>query len=120
MAGSYRAVALQARSQLLLAAGAAGKLAIDSIYADFADLDGLAAEADDAVASGFAAKAAIHPSQVGVIRAAYRPSEADVASAQEVLAAADAAGTGVFAFKGAMVDEPILRHARQILRRSSL
>lgn len=120
MAGSYRAVALQARSQLLLAAGAAGKLAIDSIYADFADLDGLAVEADDAVASGFAAKAAIHPSQVGVIRAAYRPSEADVAWAQEVLAAADAAGTGVFAFKGAMVDEPILRHARQILRRSSL
>ena len=80
--------------------GAFGKVAIDSIYADFADLDGLAAESEDAVASGFGAKACIHPSQVAVIRAAYRPGDAEVAAAQELLAAAEAAGTGVFAFKG--------------------
>lgn len=116
----YRDVALHARSQLLLAAGAAGKVAIDSIYADFADLDGLAEESEDAVASGFGAKACIHPSQVAVIRAAYRPSEAEVTAAQELLAAADAAGTGVFAFKGHMVDGPILLHARQTLSRSAL
>ena len=118
-AGQYRAVALQARSQLLLAAGAAGKVAIDSIYADFADLDGLAEESEDAVASGFGAKACIHPSQVAVVRDAYRPSEASVAAAQELLAAAVAAGTGVFAFKGQMVDGPILLHARQTLRRAT-
>lgn len=119
-AGAYRAVATQARSQLLLAAGAFGKVAIDSIYADFADLDGLAAESEDAVASGFGAKACIHPSQVAVIRAAYRPDPADVAAAQELLAAARAAGTGVFAFKGQMVDGPILLHALQTLRRAGL
>ncbi|MGP9500673.1 HpcH/HpaI aldolase/citrate lyase family protein [Specibacter sp. AOP5-B1-6] len=119
-AGSYRAVATHARSQLLLAAGAAGKVAIDSIYADFADLDGLADEAEDAVASGFGAKASIHPSQVAVIRAAYRPSDAEVLAAREFLAAADAAGTGVFAFKGQMVDGPILLHAQQTLRRAAL
>ncbi|MFQ4148506.1 aldolase/citrate lyase family protein [Arthrobacter sp. LAPM80] len=119
-AGSYRAVATHARSQLLLAAAAAGKTAIDSIYADFADLDGLAEEAEDAVASGFGAKAAIHPSQVAVIRDAYRPSGADVTAATELLAAADAAGTGVFAFQGQMVDGPILLHARKTLRRAGL
>jgi citrate lyase subunit beta/citryl-CoA lyase len=117
-AGSYRAVATHARSQLLLAAGAAGKLAIDSIYADFTDLEGLAVEADDAVASGFGAKACIHPAQVPVVRDAYRPSDADVAAARELLAAASAAGTGVFAFKGQMVDGPILLHARQTLHRA--
>lgn len=119
-AGAYRAVATQARSQLLLAAGAFGKVAIDSIYADFADLDGLAAESEDAVASGFGAKACIHPSQVAVVRAAYRPDPADVAAAQELLAAARAAGTGVFAFNGQMVDGPILLHAQQTLRRAGL
>ncbi|MHA7305042.1 HpcH/HpaI aldolase/citrate lyase family protein [Arthrobacter sp. TMN-49] len=119
-AGKYRAVATHARSQLLLAAGAAGKVAIDSIYADFADLDGLVAESEDAVASGFGAKACIHPSQVAVIRDAYRPSAEDVAAAAELLAAADSAGTGVFAFKGQMVDGPILLHAQQTLRRAGL
>ena len=119
-AGRYRAVATHARSQLLLAAAAAGKASIDSIYADFADLDGLAAEAEDAAASGFSAKACIHPSQVAVVRDAYRPSSAEVAAATELLAAAEAAGTGVFAFKGQMVDGPILLHARQTLRRAGL
>ena len=118
-AGQYRAVAMQARSQLLLAAGAAGKAAIDSIYADFADLDGLAWESEDAVASGFGAKACIHPSQVAVIRDAYRPAAGEVAAARELLAAAEAAGTGVFAFKGQMVDGPILLHARATLRRAT-
>ncbi|PYI66052.1 CoA ester lyase [Arthrobacter livingstonensis] len=118
-AGTYRDVARHARSQLLLAAGAAGKVAVDSIYADIADLAGLSAEADDAVASGFAAKACIHPSQVQVIRDAYRPTKADVAAARELLAAADAAGTGVFAYKGQMVDGPILKHALETLRRAA-
>lgn len=119
-AGSYRAVAMHARSQLLLAAAAAGKPAIDSIYADFADLDGLAQEADDAVASGFGAKACIHPSQVAVVREAYRPSDSEVAAARELLAAAEEAGTGVFAFKGKMVDGPILLHAKKIITRAAL
>ncbi len=116
--GRYRAVAIHARSQLLLAARAAGKVAVDSIYADIPDLPGLGLEAEDAVASGFGAKACIHPSQVAVIRAAYRPSVEDVAEARALLAAADDAGTGVFAFKGRMVDGPILKHARQTLGRA--
>ena len=116
--GRYRDVARHARSQLLLAAGAAKKVAIDSIYADIPDLSGLASEADDAVASGFGAKAAIHPSQVAVIRAAHRPTGAEVAAAIELLAAAAAAGTGVFAYQGQMVDGPILKHAHETLRRA--
>ena len=59
--GSYRDVAKHVRSQTLLAAKAYGRLALDSVYLDIKDLDGLRAEVDDAVAVGFDAKVAIHP-----------------------------------------------------------
>jgi citrate lyase subunit beta/citryl-CoA lyase len=116
--GRYRDVARAARSAVLLAAGAAGAYAIDTVHVDIADLDGLAAEAEDAVAVGFAATACIHPGQVETIRAAYRPSAAEVEAARELLAAADAAGGGVFRHAGRMVDGPVLAHARAVLRRS--
>lgn len=120
-AGAYRAVALHARSAVLLAAGAAGKDAIDAVHLDIGDLEGCRAEAEDAAASGFAAKAAIHPSHVAAIRDAFAPSDDDVRWARGVLAAArDAAaeGRGVFRFDGRMVDEPVLNHARGILARA--
>jgi citrate lyase subunit beta / citryl-CoA lyase len=115
--GRYREVALHARSSVLLAAGANGKSAVDSVYLDIADLAGLEAEAADAVASGFAAKACIHPGQVPVIRSAYRPSAAEVEAAVALLEAARHE-RGVFRFAGRMVDEPVLRHARQTARRA--
>jgi citrate lyase subunit beta / citryl-CoA lyase len=115
--GRYRDVALHARSAVLLAAAAHGKAAVDSVYLDIPDTGGLAAEARDAVASGFAYKACIHPSQAAVVRAAFQPGDAQVAWARKVLAAArDAAGvTGVIAVEGQMIDAPLLRQAEAIL-----
>ncbi|MDY6998532.1 MAG: CoA ester lyase, partial [Actinomycetota bacterium] len=112
--GSYREVARHVRSQALLAAKAYGRLALDSVYLDIKDLDGLRAEADDAVAVGFDAKVAIHPSQVAVVRAAYAPTEEQVDWARRVLDTA-AGERGVFAFEGAMVDAPVLRRAERIV-----
>jgi citrate lyase subunit beta/citryl-CoA lyase len=116
--GHYRDVARYARARVLLAAGARGKAAIDAVHLDIADLDGQRAEAEDAAATGFAATACIHPSQVAAVRAAYAPAEADVAWARRVLAAADTEA-GVFRFEGRMVDEPVLRHARTLLARAA-
>ena len=118
--GGYRSVAMHSRSTVLLAAKAVGKEAIDSVYVDIPDLAGLAVESADAVASGFGAKACIHPNQVAVVRQAYAPSPAAVAGARELLDAAAAAGTGVFQYKGKMVDGPILKHAESTLRRARL
>ena len=112
--GSYREVARHVRSQSLLAAKAYGRLALDSVYLDIKDLDGLRAEVDDAVAVGFDAKVAIHPSQVPVIRAGYTPSADQVQWARDVLAAA-VDERGVFAFEGKMVDAPVLRRAERIV-----
>jgi citrate lyase subunit beta/citryl-CoA lyase len=115
--GRYRDVARAARSRVLLAAGAYGKAAIDAVHLDIADLRGLRREARDAAASGFAATACIHPGQVPVIREAYRPDAETLAWARRVLDAAEGE-RGVFRFEGTMVDEPVLRHARSVLRRA--
>ncbi|MEU4314972.1 CoA ester lyase [Nocardia sp. NPDC024068] len=115
--GSYRDVARHLRSSGLLAAKAHQRLALDMVYLNIKDLDGLRAEAEDAVAVGFEIKVAIHPSQIPVIRAAYAPSEDDIAWARGVLDAAPN-HRGVFAYEGKMVDAPLLRHAEQLLRRA--
>jgi citrate lyase subunit beta/citryl-CoA lyase len=112
--GSYRDVARHVRSQSLLAAKAYGKIALDSVYLNIKDLDGLRAESDDAVAVGFDAKVAIHPSQVAVIRDAYAPTDEQVDWARAVLAAARDE-RGVFQFEGLMVDAPVLRRAERIV-----
>lgn len=121
-AGRYRDVARQARATVLLAAGAAGKRAIDAVHLDIDDVEGLRAEAVDAVASGFSATACIHPRHVAVIREAYAPAPDELVRAEAILAAARdheaGGGSGVFVVDGVMVDEPVLRHARAVLARA--
>src|SRR3954468_20008144 len=112
--GSYREVARHVRSQTLLAAKAYGRLALDSVFLDIKNLDGLRAEVDDAVAVGFDVKVAIHPSQVAVIRDGYAPTAEQVQWARHVIDAAHHQ-RGVFQFEGIMVDAPVLRRAERIL-----
>ncbi|GAA2039151.1 citrate (pro-3S)-lyase subunit beta [Agromyces tropicus] len=117
--GRYRDVARHARSQVLLAAGAHGVAAIDAVHLDLADADGLRAEAEDATALGFAATACVHPAQVEVVRAAYAPSDERLEWAQALLAeAAVRERDGVFAFRGQMVDAPLLHQAEAVVRRA--
>lgn len=116
--GTYRDVARQLRSTVLLAAKAYGRVALDSVYLDIADLDGLRAESDEAVAVGYDVKVAIHPKQLPVIRAAYAPADDEVDWARRVLAEVPN-NRGVFSFEGRMVDGPVLRHAERILARAA-
>ena len=117
--GRYRDVARHARSAVLLAASAHGHPAINSVYLDIPDLDGLAAEAEDAAASGFTLKACIHPNQVAVVRAAFKADEAQAAWARRVLDAvrASAGGhdSGAIRVDGQMIDAPLIRQAEAIL-----
>lgn len=117
--GTYRDVAKHVRSNTLLAAKSYGRLAVDSVYLDIKDLDGLRVESADAVAVGFDVKVAIHPSQVEVIRGAFAPSDQEIDWATRVLAAV-ATERGVFAFEGKMVDAPVLRHAEKLLHRAGI
>lgn len=117
--GRYRDIARLARARVLLAAGSRGKAAIDAVHLDITEMKRLSIEATDAAASGFTATACIHPSQVEVIREAYRPEESAVHWARVVLDLAESE-RGVFTYEGRMVDEPVLRHARSLLRRAGL
>jgi len=114
--GPYRDFARYARSRMLIEAKAAGKFAIDSVYIDIADTDGLRAEVADANASGFDASLCIHPSQTAVIRDGFAATPEEVAWAERVLAEAEVQ-PGVFKFEGQMIDEPVLRQARAMLER---
>lgn len=116
--GLYRGVAQHARSVTLLASKGHARWALDSVYLNIRDTDGLHEETLDAVAVGFDIKVAIHPGQIDVIRRAYAPTPDEVSWARSVL---DTAATerGVFDFEGKMVDGPVLRHAERLLQRAA-
>jgi len=116
--GTYRAVAQHARSVSLLAAKGHARWALDSVYLDIKDIDGLFEEALDAVAVGFDIKVSIHPGQVDVVRRAYAPTPEEEDWARRVLATAEKE-RGVFDFEGKMVDAPVLRHAERVLQRAA-
>ncbi len=110
-----------ARSAVVTAAAAYGKQAIDTVFVDLSDLDGLAAECAFVQRMGFVGKMAIHPRQVEVINRAFAPTAAEVAQAQRLLdafAQHQSAGTGVFELDGKMVDMPMVRAAERVLARA--
>jgi citrate lyase subunit beta/citryl-CoA lyase len=108
-----------ARSLTLLGASAAQVGAIDAVYPNYRDPDGLKAEAADAVRDGFSAKAAIHPDQIEPINAAFTPSADDLAWAARVLAAFDEA-PGKFAVivDGKVLDRPYYQTVQRMLARA--
>lgn len=105
-----------ARAQCLFAAAAASVAPIDTLYADFRDLDGLAADCRIARRDGFTGRIAIHPDQVPVINACFSPSDEDVAHARHVVEAfAAAPDAGTLGIDGKMYDIPHLKAARRTL-----
>ena len=107
------------RAQVVLAATAAGASAVDAVYIDITDLDGLRRDATRARAMGFAGKMAIHPSQIPVIHDVFSPTTDDVARARKLVDAFDAAaaagGDAVVAIDRQMVDAPVVNRARRVL-----
>ncbi|PSP38955.1 CoA ester lyase [Halobacteriales archaeon QH_2_66_30] len=111
---------LHAREHTVLAASSAGVDAIDTLYTDYEDDEGLAADAAFGRDLGFDGKMAIHPGQVPIINDAFTPDEADVEWARKVLAARDeaaASDVGVFAVDGEMIDAPLIAQAEDVVRR---
>ena len=118
--GDYTAPYQLARSLCLYAAASASVPAIDAVYTDFRDTEGLKAEAAEGLRDGFSGKAAIHPDQVAPINAAFTPAAADVERARRIVAAFEAsATTGVASLDGKMLDRPHLRSAQRVLERAA-
>lgn len=119
--GGYTAPYQLARSVTLFGAHAAGVAAIETVYPDFRDLDGLAAYAARGRRDGFVGMMAIHPTQVPIINAAFTPSVQEVAQAQAIVALFAAnPGAGALSLDGRMVDAPHLKAAQALLARAGL
>jgi citrate lyase subunit beta/citryl-CoA lyase len=93
--------------------------AVDAVYTNFQDMEGLEAECLEARRDGFVAKMAIHPAQVPVINAAFTPSEEALSRARAVIDAFKAnPGAGVVGVNGEMLDRPHLLRAERLLKRA--
>lgn len=110
-----------ARSRMVLAARSAGIDALDTIYPDTADPEGLAEEIKLVRILGFAGKSVIHPAQIEPVNSGFSPSGPEIEFSQRVINAAEEAemqGDGVVSLDGRMVDPPVVSRARQLLDRA--
>lgn len=112
---------LYARERVVIAASAADVEAIDTVYTEIEDVDGLAEETRFALRLGYDGKMAIHPAQVGPINGAFTPDPEEVEWAERVLEAREAAereGRGVFRVDDEMIDAPLIAQAERIVERA--
>jgi citrate lyase subunit beta/citryl-CoA lyase len=117
--GSYSFTYEMARSFCVMGAATAGVTAIETISADFRDLDALKTRAEKVRRDGYRGMMAIHPAQVPVINAAFTPTEEEIAEAQEVVDVFAAnPGVGAIGWKGGMLDRPYLARAERLLRQA--
>jgi len=109
---------LAARSMIVLAARAAGIMAIDTVFTGVDDPEGFLREVRLAKQLGFDGKSVIHPSQIALAHSVYTPTAAEIAKAHRVMAAAaeaEAKGSGVISLDGKMIDKPIVERAVRVL-----
>ncbi len=116
--GRYLPLFEHARTMTRLSAAAAGVQALDTVFTDITDPDGLRRDCRDSAAIGYTGKISIHPSQIDIINEEFTPSASDIADARELLAELElqrAIGKMAFRFRGKMVDVPHFTQAQRIL-----
>lgn len=110
---------LMARSRVAMAAAAAKVLAVDQVFVDIEDLEGLKAEARQARSLGYAGKMVIHPNQAKPVHEAFAPTQDELEQAKRLVAAVDEGDVGeggVLRFEGRMIDVPLIEQARRLLK----
>jgi citrate lyase beta subunit len=110
-----------ARSAVVTYAAAFDLQAIDMVFVDFEDVNGLQKEAAQGVEMGFVGKQIIHPNQVELVQKAFTPDDESIAHAQRIMEAYEEhqrAGKGAFAMDGKMIDAPIVKAASRLMTRA--
>lgn len=107
-----------ARSMVINAAKAAGIQAIDTVFSDVADMEGLRQSVIEAKALGFEGKGCIHPRQVQVVHEAFSPTIDEVEKAKKIVLAfeeAQSKGLGVVSLGTKMIDAPVVKRAQRTI-----
>ena len=110
-----------ARSRVVNAARAAGVQAIDSVFADVVDLDGLRRWCEASRAMGFEGLGCVHPGQIRVVHEAFAPTPVEIEKAQKIVAAFDEAqknGLAVVSMGSKMIDPPVVQRALKLVDRA--
>lgn len=108
-----------ARSMIINAAKAAKIQAIDTVFSDVSDMEGLRISVLEAKSLGFEGKGCIHPRQVKVVNETFLPTESEIEKAKKIVVAfeeAEAKGLGVVSIGSKMIDAPVVKRARRIVR----
>ena len=103
-----------ARSVIVNSAKAAGIQAIDTVFSDVNDMNGLYESVIEAKSLGFEGKGCIHPRQIEVIHKAFAPTEKEIEKAKKIILAFEEAernGLGVFSLGSKMIDAPVVKRA---------
>src|ERR1700756_1321943 len=109
---------LYARSAMVVAAASAHVQAVDGVWVDLKDPEGLVGFARQSRQLGFSGMSSIHPSQIDPINNHFSPTAEEITYAGEVVKAfeeANARGDGSIAFGGQLIDRPIVERARRTL-----
>uniref|UniRef100_A0A8C8VQ86 Citramalyl-CoA lyase, mitochondrial n=1 Tax=Pelusios castaneus TaxID=367368 RepID=A0A8C8VQ86_9SAUR len=109
---------LYARQKIIVTAKAFGLQAIDLVYIDFQDEDGLRRQSREGALMGFTGKQVIHPNQIAVVQEQFSPSSEKIKWAKELISAFEEhqrLGKGAFTFHGSMIDMPLLKQAQNIV-----
>ena len=112
---------LYARQRVVNAARAAGVQAIDSVFGDVGDLEGLHSWALNSRAMGFEGMGCVHPMQIAVIHESFAPTAAELERAGKIVAAYDEAqakGLGVVSLGSKMIDPPVVQRALKLIARA--
>ena len=112
---------LYARQAVITACAVNDLQAVDMVYIDFRDREGLRLEAEQGAGWGFSGKQVIHPNQVAVVQKAFTPSTEEINYAKRVVETFEASqreGRGAYALDGKMIDMPLLKNARKVLDRA--
>jgi citrate lyase subunit beta/citryl-CoA lyase len=107
-----------ARQMLVNASKAAGIQAIDTVFSDFADMEGLKQSVIEAKSLGFEGKGCIHPRQIKVVHEAFAPTKDEIEKANKIVLAfeeAEKKGLGVVSLGSKMIDPPIVKRAQKTI-----
>jgi citrate lyase beta subunit len=110
-----------ARQAVVTACAANDLQAIDIVFIDFKDGEGLRIEAEQGAGFGFSGKQVIHPNQVQITQEAFTPSEPAIEYAKRIVESFESSqreGKGAYALDGKMIDMPLLKNAQKVLERA--
>ena len=121
--GSYLEVYKHCRNMTLISASAGGVQAIDTVFVDFKDKNGLEADCQEASWMGYTGKMTIHPDQIDLVNIAFSPAEEEIEKATQLIeafASAEKEGLMAITFEGQMVDVPHLNRAKKLLSKAKM